>query len=266
MPAPNWRNKTLPTPCRSARGFLRLLHSGKDTIGLGETTNLHYKRTQMTASPESALHPFIRHPHRTVLALSAPVLLSLVAEPLTGLVDTSVPRVQLLSKVLEDPEAANPAEVVAAQRQAIDRHRNEFDFILLDTAPLLSTNDAAEVLDECDLVVVVGRTGQTTKEAADRAAELLERRNAPVVGVVLVAATDRPSSRYYYYGDAGRYYADEDAEPETGAQGPPDIDASTPPLHQLSNGGRRHSEATAAAAGVKVADPPDAVEGEGSHT
>ncbi len=43
----------------------------------------------MTASPESALHPFIRHPHRTVLALSAPVLFSLVAEPLTGLVDTA---------------------------------------------------------------------------------------------------------------------------------------------------------------------------------
>jgi Mrp family chromosome partitioning ATPase len=123
-------------------------------------------------------------------------------------VSTAVPRVSLLSKVLESPELANPAEVVAAQRDAIDRNRTTFDFILLDTAPLLSTNDAAEVLDESDFVIVVGRTGQTTKEAADRAAELLERRNAPVVGIVLVGATDRPSSRYYYYGDGGAYYED----------------------------------------------------------
>ncbi len=34
-------------------------------------------------------HPFIHAPHRTVLALSLPVLLSLIAEPLTGLIDTA---------------------------------------------------------------------------------------------------------------------------------------------------------------------------------
>ncbi|BAM00296.1 MULTISPECIES: MATE family efflux transporter [Caldilinea] len=34
-------------------------------------------------------HPFVRHPHRTLLTLSLPVLVSLVAEPLTGLVDTA---------------------------------------------------------------------------------------------------------------------------------------------------------------------------------
>lgn len=39
---------------------------------------------------ESVLdHPFVRHPNRTFLALSLPVLVSLVAEPLTGLVDTA---------------------------------------------------------------------------------------------------------------------------------------------------------------------------------
>ena len=34
-------------------------------------------------------HPFVRHPNRTYLLFSFPVLLSLVAEPLTGLVDTA---------------------------------------------------------------------------------------------------------------------------------------------------------------------------------
>lgn len=34
-------------------------------------------------------HPFVRRPHRTLVALSVPVMLSLIAEPVTGLVDTA---------------------------------------------------------------------------------------------------------------------------------------------------------------------------------
>ena len=33
-------------------------------------------------------HPFITNPHRTIIALSFPILLSLIAEPITGLIDT----------------------------------------------------------------------------------------------------------------------------------------------------------------------------------
>ncbi len=38
---------------------------------------------------DSSKHPFLRSPHRTFFALSLPVLVSLVAEPLTGLADTA---------------------------------------------------------------------------------------------------------------------------------------------------------------------------------
>ena len=34
-------------------------------------------------------HPFVASPHRTLFSMSLPVLLSLIAEPLTGLVDTA---------------------------------------------------------------------------------------------------------------------------------------------------------------------------------
>ena len=34
-------------------------------------------------------HPFVLRPHRTLVALSVPVMLSLIAEPVTGLVDTA---------------------------------------------------------------------------------------------------------------------------------------------------------------------------------
>jgi MATE family multidrug resistance protein len=39
-------------------------------------------------APDAPRHPFLSRPHHTVFALSLPVLVSLVAEPLTGLVDT----------------------------------------------------------------------------------------------------------------------------------------------------------------------------------
>ena len=37
----------------------------------------------------NSTHPFIKHPHRTLIGLSIPVLFSLTAEPLTALVDTA---------------------------------------------------------------------------------------------------------------------------------------------------------------------------------
>jgi len=43
----------------------------------------------MQNDAKTADHPFLVRPHRTLLGLMLPVLLSLVAEPLTGLVDTA---------------------------------------------------------------------------------------------------------------------------------------------------------------------------------
>ena len=44
----------------------------------------------MSTQPEDpSQHPFVRAPHRTVMSLSFWVLVSILAEPLTGLVDTA---------------------------------------------------------------------------------------------------------------------------------------------------------------------------------
>ncbi len=111
---------------------------------------------------------------------------------------TSVPGVHLITHVLPDGNHT-PADVLAAQRRVIERARDRFDVILLDTAPLLTTNDATDILESADQVVLVVSTGRTTRESADRAVELLERRNAPTLGVVLIGARDVPNAREYYY-------------------------------------------------------------------
>jgi Mrp family chromosome partitioning ATPase len=110
---------------------------------------------------------------------------------------TSVPNVKIVTNVLADPNA-NPAQIVAAQRQVVGAARERFSIIILDTAPMLAANDAIETVGVADLVVLIARASITTIESATRSMEILTRLGAPLGGVVLVA-TDQAASDYYYY-------------------------------------------------------------------
>jgi len=97
----------------------------------------------------------------------------------------------------------NPARLLGATVELMRGSRPLFDFILVDTAPLLLANDASELIQAADMVLVVTRAHRTSIDACERTAELLQRIDAPVIGGVLVGASDVPSSyRYYRY----RYY------------------------------------------------------------
>ena len=91
------------------------------------------------------------------------------------------------------------------RRRLVERARDRFDVILLDTAPVLTTNDAAEVLGVSDYVILVVAAGQTSAESAARATELLERRGRAPLGAVLVGVRDVPNSSDYYYDDNDPY-------------------------------------------------------------
>jgi Mrp family chromosome partitioning ATPase len=110
---------------------------------------------------------------------------------------TVVPGVWYVSRATSDPNA-NPAQVVAAQRKVIESARAHFDVVVLDTAPLLTANDAVEIVPSADLVVLTARFQSTTSDNAERSMELLNRVQAPVAGVVVVG-TPEDSGAYYYY-------------------------------------------------------------------
>ena len=134
--------------------------------------------------------------------------LGLIAE--TGqvrAVATMVPRVRLVTGIGEGDLDANPIEIVAVQKRLIAFARLHYDIVLLDTAPFLTTNDASDLLVDTDSVIMVARCGKTRKEAARRAAELLFRLEAPLLGTVFTDSADAPSAEYYYH-----YYLD-DTEP-----------------------------------------------------
>ncbi|GJM39067.1 MAG: hypothetical protein DHS20C19_24340 [Acidimicrobiales bacterium] len=118
---------------------------------------------------------------------------------------TDVPGVQLVTQVTDNDGDATPSDVVGAQRRLVERARERFDVILLDTAPILTTNDAAELLGVTDHVVLVVNASETKAESAARAAELLERRGLAPLGVALVGARDVPNASDYYYSDGDPY-------------------------------------------------------------
>lgn len=118
---------------------------------------------------------------------------------------TEVPGVQLVTQVTENDGDATPSDVVAAQQRLVQRAMERFDVILLDTAPILTTNDAADLLGVADHVVLVVNSSETKAESAARASELLERRGRPPLGVALVGARDVPNASDYYYDDDDPY-------------------------------------------------------------
>lgn len=147
---------------------------------------------------------------------------------------TDIPGVQMVTQVTPNDAEASPSDVVGAQRRLVERARDRFDVILLDTAPILTTNDAAELLGVCDHVVLVVSAGNTKAEAAARATELLERRGRPPLGVALVGTRDVPNSADYYYSDDDPYLVSsskakkrrrKDAEPEAPASVPAEVQA-----------------------------------------
>jgi len=117
----------------------------------------------------------------------------------------------------------NPAELLASSNMAdiLAELRGQYDHIVIDTPPTLSVTDAVILSPRADTVVLVIRSGQTTKQALRRARDILVRVNARVSGVLLNAADLSSPDYYYYYEYQGkygnRYYRAEGRDDEDGS-------------------------------------------------
>jgi succinoglycan biosynthesis transport protein ExoP len=107
----------------------------------------------------------------------------------------------------------NPAELLASSnmKDVLEELRGQYDHVVIDTPPTLSVTDAVVLSPRADAIVLVIRSGQTTKQALRRARDILTQVNAKVSGVLL-NAVDLSSPDYYYYyeyqGKYSRYYRD----------------------------------------------------------
>ena len=129
-------------------------------------------------------------------------------DPAKAIVATPI---ENLYALFSGPTPPQPAEMLSSEkmRRFLARFRNEYDHIVIDSPPVLSVTDAALLSVEADSVLLVIRSGQTTKDALRRATDLLNQVKARIQGVVVNAIDMEQPHYYYYYGSHyGSYYKD----------------------------------------------------------
>ncbi len=105
------------------------------------------------------------------------------------------------------PRPPNPAEVLSSKRmeEQLSQWMQEYDRIVIDTAPLLAVADTQATAVLSDTVVLVARAGVTRKRALIRARDLLLRVNASIAGVVVNDVNMRLETFYTYRYGMYRY-------------------------------------------------------------
>ena len=124
----------------------------------------------------------------------------------------------------------NPAELLGSpmMKQILDAIRAHYDWVLIDTPPLLAMADAPVLCSLVEGVVLVLAAEVATKPAVMRAIEQVQSVGGKVLGVVLNKVNLERNSYYYsqYYGEYYRnYYAEGTAASRPASDGP----RKTPP-------------------------------------
>ena len=128
---------------------------------------------------------------------------------------TFYPEVAHLCILPAGPPPPHPAELLGSSKMKslIAQWRRDYDHVIIDTPPALSVTDPVILSVEADSVILVIRSGKTTKDALRRAADLFWQVNAQPLGVVVNAIDlGAPDHYYYYYGaKSSRGYYDSEA-------------------------------------------------------
>lgn len=100
-------------------------------------------------------------------------------------------------------DSTNSTELLSSPRMAqlIDRVRDRYDHIFIDTPPVLSVTDASILGAVSDQTILIVRLNRTPSEVVERTKRLLRAANCDVAGVVLTHlshATPRYLYRYAY--------------------------------------------------------------------
>ena len=107
------------------------------------------------------------------------------------------------------PVAPNPSELLTSEKMKamLSELKESYDYILIDTPPVLPVTDAAALSAQVDGVVLVVASGQNKPEEVQLAKRRLDQAKAHLLGCVLNKAKIGGSSYgygYYYGGDGSR--------------------------------------------------------------
>ena len=97
----------------------------------------------------------------------------------------------------------NPAEVLGSQRMKDFLHEmeNRYDYIVIDTPPVLAVTDGQILSSIADGVLLVVESKKTPRDSVFKAKELLQNVNANILGIILNKCEISNKRGYgYYYG------------------------------------------------------------------
>ena len=110
-----------------------------------------------------------------------------------------------LSLMPAGPIMANPAELLTSARfvSILQELRSQYDFILVDTPPLLAVTDPSIVCSHVDLIYFVMRIRNGIRSNSLRAKEIVDRMNVNIGGVIINGLRRRDQNSYAYSGEYG---------------------------------------------------------------
>jgi capsular exopolysaccharide synthesis family protein len=145
---------------------------------------------------------------------------ALKTEPTVGLLEVLAGTVTLEQAVMVDDASGchflslaksqfTPKDVFnsVAMDRLLAELRAKFDFVILDTAPVLPVADTRVLAPKADVVVFLTRWRKTPQHAVEAAFRMLAGTGAHVAGVALTQM-DMKQQAKYGYGDPGYYYAE----------------------------------------------------------
>jgi len=93
----------------------------------------------------------------------------------------------------------NPGALLGSKqvKMLLARVREQADVVLFDSAPLMAVSDDLPLASLVDGVILVVRSGVTSRRSLVRATGRLVRVNAPIVGVVVNGLSQRETRRHY---------------------------------------------------------------------
>lgn len=98
----------------------------------------------------------------------------------------------------------NPSEMLSSvsMTNLIEKLREKYDIVILDSAPLQAVTDAQILSTKADGTILVIRAQRTSRDSVIEAKNLLTKVGANILGTVLHAVENTRGKYYYYYGSS----------------------------------------------------------------
>jgi len=177
-------------------------HEGKSTTAINIALALAEAEHNVVLVDGDMRRPMLAKYLDLVGSVGFSTVLSGAASLQESLQKTRFPGLTVLTSGAVPP---NPSELLGSQlaRKLLNELRAEFDYVVVDSTPLLAVTDAAILAAGADGVLIMARFGQTKREQLVHAVGSLVDVGAPLLGAVFTMVPTRGGSYSYNYGYYG---------------------------------------------------------------